>query len=194
MYPPAPSLTLAAAVVAQVGVHGRENPQIIDLICRVFAPVTAQFRPARPAVLLLLAVAWPRPENWCLRTFPDRQGDQIAAKPVSLDASMAPNYSIFLALASRDSPISIPSACRLTFARVATAKGDGTARAERGGVRWLRHARALCAKWTCLFRLSSPHSRPSCALLSRVDGAWLEPRATELTPWSAHVAGPFLPP
>ena len=83
----------------------------------------------------------PRPDNCCLRTFPDRQGDQIAAKPVSLDASMAPNYSIFLALASRDSPISIPSACRLTFARVATDQGDGAVRAERGGLRWFWYLR-----------------------------------------------------
>ena len=50
--------------------------------------------------MLWLAVAWPRPENWCLRALPGRQGYQTAAKSVSLDATMAPDYLVLLALAS----------------------------------------------------------------------------------------------
>ena len=179
--PPAPSLTLLAAVVPQVGVHGREHPRL-DLFSSVLAARNgsvstcmasccigthhnlAQVRePVSPDVLRPAGASSYCPER-CPWTPSSRPND------VDFPRSREPRLPFC--------PFCLPPdlrACRY---------GSGSRRCE-GRARWVAVA-AVCARvmweWRCPPSCSRSRSRPSCvALFSRVEGAWREPRATTHT-------------
>ena len=95
LFPPVPSLTLSAAVVPQVGVHGRACGREHPLL-----------RSIRPAVLLRLTTAWPSSEDWTLRSSYGRQEPLTAAQKVSLDATLAASYAPRVL---RRAPVLLPS-------------------------------------------------------------------------------------
>ena len=176
--PPAPSLTLLAAVVPQVGVHGREDPHL-DLFSSVLparnGPVStcmaARFARAHHDLAYLREPVYPdvlRPagaSSYC----PERCPWAPSSRPNGVDFPR-----------SREPRLPFCPFCLLPDLR-ACRYGTGR-RCCEGRARWFAVA-AVCARvmweWRCPPSCSRSRSRPSCAtLFSRVDGAWREPRAT----------------